>query len=77
LLGRGGRDRLNGLSGGDCLNGNRGRDRLRGGPGDDVLRARDGRRDVLDCGPGQDKAIVDRRDRVRHCEAVERRSRAT
>jgi hypothetical protein len=73
LLGRGGRDRINGLGGGDCLNGGRGRDRLAGGPGNDTLRARDGSRDFLNCGAGEDTAILDRRDRVRDCETVKRR----
>jgi hypothetical protein len=75
LLGRGGRDRLNGLAGDDCLNGNRGRDRLGGGPGNDVLRARDGSRDFLNCGAGDDTAVVDRHDRVRNCETIRRRRR--
>jgi hypothetical protein len=34
----------------------------------DVVRARDGRRDVVDCGQSTDFAIVDRADRVRRCE---------
>jgi Ca2+-binding RTX toxin-like protein len=64
LLGGGGRDRLKGGLGEDVL---------RGGPGDDVLRARDGRTDRLDCGRGEDVAIVDRLDPpVRHCEQVKR-----
>ena len=46
----------------------RGRDRLLGGASVDVVRARDGKRDVIDCGQSTDFAIVDRMDRVRHCE---------
>jgi Ca2+-binding RTX toxin-like protein len=52
------------------LNGGAGTDRLYGGPGNDVLRARDGQRDVVDCGPGRDTAYVDRLDRVSGCETV-------
>jgi len=38
-----------------------GRDRLDGGAGNDVLDARDGRGgDVVRCGPGRDRALVDR-----------------
>ncbi|HEY0317815.1 MAG TPA: S8 family serine peptidase [Solirubrobacterales bacterium] len=70
LLGRGGSDRLDGGGGADCLNGGRGRDTLLGGPGDDVLRARDGFADVVDCGAGNDRAIVDGLDRVHGCEQV-------
>jgi acid phosphatase type 7 len=31
-------------------------------------------RDIVDCGPGRDRALVDRRDRVRRCERVKRKS---
>ena len=37
---------------------------LKGGGGDDVIAARDGQRDVVSCGPGDDRAKVDRKDRV-------------
>jgi hypothetical protein len=77
IAGRGGDDRLRGGEGNDCidggagadvLSGNEGADILRGGVGGDVLRARDGERDVVVCGEGRDRAIVDHRDRVRGCE---------
>ena len=79
LRGRGGRDVLRGLAGGDCLSGGRGADRLHGGPDGDRLKggrgrdridAKDGDRDVVRCGPGHDRARVDRRDRIRGCEAA-------
>jgi Ca2+-binding RTX toxin-like protein len=73
LAGRGGADRMFGNSGRDRLDGGAGRDRLRGGSGDDRLVARDGFRDVVDCGSGRaDRATVDRLDRVRGCERVAR-----
>ncbi|HEX8051486.1 MAG TPA: alpha/beta fold hydrolase [Thermoleophilaceae bacterium] len=82
LIGDGGADRLHGdagddrISGGssrDRLEGGKGHDRLRGGSGDDRLFARDGARDLVDCGPGgADRATVDRLDRVRGCERVAR-----
>ena len=75
LLGRGGNDVLYGGRGNDVLDGGPGADRLFGGPGNDTLRARDGRRDLVDCGPGRDVAIVDRVDRVSGCEVVRRSSR--
>ncbi len=68
IAGGGGRDRLIGEGGRDCLDGGPGRDRLSGGPGDDVLRARDGSPDLVDCGPGEDLAIVDAKDTARSCE---------
>jgi hypothetical protein len=40
------------------------------GAGKDRVLARDGRRDVIDCGHGRDVAIVDRFDRTRRCEHV-------
>jgi RTX calcium-binding nonapeptide repeat (4 copies) len=47
---------------------------LRGGSGKDVLRAVNGARDHVDCGPGRDKAFLDRRDpKPKHCESVKRR----
>jgi hypothetical protein len=83
LIGRRGPDVLFGYRGADCLRGNGGRDRLRGGRGhdklfggidQDKLFARDGSRDLVNCGVGRhDLAVVDRRDRVRGCEAVRRR----
>ena len=72
LLGLGGNDVLYGGAGADTLNGGPGADRIYGGPGNDVLRARDGRRDVVDCGAGRDTAYVDRLDRVSACETVKR-----
>jgi Ca2+-binding RTX toxin-like protein len=59
--------------GNDVLYGGAGSDRLYGGPGNDTLRARDGQRDVVDCGPGRDIAYVDRIDRVSACERIVRR----
>jgi Ca2+-binding RTX toxin-like protein len=68
IAGGAGRDKLIGEGGRDCLDGGPGRDRLSGGPGDDVLRARDGSADLVDCGEGEDLAIVDAKDTVRSCE---------
>jgi Tol biopolymer transport system component len=75
LWGGGGNDTLNGGAGEDRLYGGRGRDRLFGGLGSDLLAARDRQSgDVIACGPGRDRAVVDRRDRVaRDCERVSRR----
>jgi hypothetical protein len=68
IAGGAGRDRLIGGPGRDCLDGGPGRDKLSGGSGDDVLRARDGSADLVDCGDGDDIAIVDPKDTVRSCE---------
>jgi Ca2+-binding RTX toxin-like protein len=68
LLGFRGRDVLEAFVGRDCLNGGRSRDRMLGGRGPDLLKARDGRRDLVDCGRGRDRAFADRRDLVRRCE---------
>lgn len=83
---RGGVDEVRGLGGSDQLHGNGGRDRvvggygedeLFGGRGNDRLRSQDifsqsgAYRDVVDCGPGDDFAAVDFRDRVDdNCEDV-------
>jgi hypothetical protein len=73
LVGGRGNDILNGGRGNDLLDGGPGLDRLYGGPGNDTLRARDGHRDVVDCGPGRDLARVDRADSVSGCETIIRR----
>ena len=72
LLGLAGNDVLYGGAGADLLIGGPGKDRLFGGPGNDTIDARDRQVDVVDCGPGRDTAIVDRRDRVSGCEIVRR-----
>jgi Ca2+-binding RTX toxin-like protein len=85
LVGRSGNDKLLGRAGQDCLLGGRGRDKLKGGsgndhliggPGSDLLISRGGGRDTIRCGPGRhDRAVVDRKDRIRGrgCEIVRRR----
>jgi Ca2+-binding RTX toxin-like protein len=71
-----GADVVYGGKGNDSLWGGRGQDRLYGGPGDDVLHALadDNQRDLLDCGPGNDVAWVNVKDRglyrIVNCETV-------
>ncbi len=83
LAGGDGNDLLNGDSGRDRLYGERGNDRLYagsgsvnlldGGSGRDWIKALNGQRDIVRCGSGRDRAIVDRMDRVFNCESVRRR----
>jgi hemolysin type calcium-binding protein len=63
-----GNDTALGGKGGDQLFDDHGRDRLHGGRGNDRFSARDGHRDVIDCGPGEDIAIIDRFDVAVGCE---------
>ena len=73
LIGDQGNDVLDGAGGNDELQGGDGSDTLRGGPGDDRLRARDGQKDIVECGDGTDTAIVDTADQVdAACEDVQR-----
>src|SRR4051794_22320145 len=77
LRGGAGDDRLSGGAGDDVLTDDRGTDRLSGGAGDDRINSRDrrgtnDRRDVVDCGAGDDTALVDSDDVVRNCEHVQR-----
>jgi dipeptidyl aminopeptidase/acylaminoacyl peptidase len=66
-------DRIWGTVGPDDIDGFRGRDAIGAGIGDDLVGARDGEADRISCGPGQDVATVDRRDRVSgDCEVVRR-----
>ena len=73
LLGFGGNDEFWGLAGDDTLYGGDGDDELYGGTGrdallaaagDDFIEAKDGQRDYVECGGGDDAASVDARDRV-------------
>jgi RTX calcium-binding nonapeptide repeat (4 copies) len=82
LAGLGGNDVLRGLAGADCLNGGKGNDlliggsgvdRFSGGPGKDRILAKDSTRESVDCGPGRDTVVADRKDRLRRCERVTRR----
>jgi hypothetical protein len=73
LLGGAKGDEMHGDAGNDHLFPGTGRDRVRGGAGNDVISARDGSRDVIDCGAGLDRVTADRRDRLRGCERVSRR----
>src|SRR3954451_25388768 len=79
IRGGAGDDRLRGGAGDDVLTDDRGTDRLSGGAGDDRINARDrrgrgsrDRHDVVDCGAGDDTALVDSDDVVRNCEHVQR-----
>jgi RTX calcium-binding nonapeptide repeat (4 copies)/WD40-like Beta Propeller Repeat len=77
LDGGSGNDRLFGGVCDDTLLGGSGRDALYGGEGTDRIRARDGERDVVNCGEtpnADDTAIVDRVDSVRNCTQVLRGS---
>ena len=51
-------------------------DTVRGGAGDDRIAVRDGEQDVVNCGPGIDKALLDFKDVVEDnsCEVVSRRA---
>lgn len=70
LIGGAGWDRLTGGSGADLLIGGPGTNRYSGGGGADIVRAANGRREIVRCGPGRDRASVDRSDRTEGCEVV-------
>ena len=74
LLGSLGDDVVCGHAGDDRISGMAGRDRLFGHGGNDVIHAADGVFDVIGCGPGHDRVVADRSDRVAlDCERVGRR----
>ena len=84
LYGKGGNDKLSGKDGNDVLYGGTGNDKLSGGTGknrysggsgNDVVNAYNKRgNEKVNCGSGSnDRATVDRRDRVSGCERVKRR----
>jgi Ca2+-binding RTX toxin-like protein len=66
-------DELSGGAGKDTIVGGADPDLLSGGSGGDTINARDGGRDTINCGSGNDLARVDRFDVVRRCEQVSRR----
>jgi len=71
LVGGTGSDRIRGMAGNDRIRaGSGGPDCLIGSSGGDRLRAVNRKRDVVSCGPGRDRAVVDRKDRIRGCERV-------
>jgi Ca2+-binding RTX toxin-like protein len=71
LLGGQGDDRMDGGRGNDVLTGGAGADVLVGGSGSDTIYAADGERDIIDCGEGNDRAVVDTVDVVKNCELVQ------
>jgi hypothetical protein len=68
-----GEDLVRGGAGDDRLAGGSAADRYEGGSGNDVVDAVDGKRDVVRCGDGRDRARVDRVDAVAGCERVSRK----
>jgi hypothetical protein len=62
---------IDGGAGADVIDGRDGADHVYGGDGNDIVAARDGTVDWIDCGPGRDRATVDRGDRTRGCELVD------
>jgi Ca2+-binding RTX toxin-like protein len=71
IRGGAGDDHVFGGVGSDQLLGDAGNDILRGGSGNDGIHARDGVRDRISCGPGRDRVIADRKDRISPgCETV-------
>ncbi|MEJ7786338.1 MAG: M28 family peptidase [Solirubrobacteraceae bacterium] len=76
IAGGAGDDHVVGGVGNDQLRGDAGNDVLRGGSGNDRIHARDGFPDRISCGPGRDRVIADRKDRISPgCETVRRPAR--
>jgi hypothetical protein len=73
LEGEDGSDRLTGGSGSDVLIDTKGFNAFDAGAGNDYVNARNGRRELVRCGSGRDRARVDRRDRLRSCERIDPR----
>jgi Ca2+-binding RTX toxin-like protein len=70
LLGGAGDDVIYGGAGNDSITGGAGADRLYGGDGSDTIYAVDDERDIIDCGAGNDRAVVDSVDKTVNCEVV-------
>jgi Ca2+-binding RTX toxin-like protein len=67
-------DVIYGEGGNDNINGRNGRDKIYGGKGDDeIVGGREGSRgkvDIIDCGPGNDRVILYKKDMQENCEKV-------
>jgi Ca2+-binding RTX toxin-like protein len=61
---------LNGEGDDDRIRGTDAEDRINAGKGHDLVNSVDKAEDLLDCGPGLDLALVDRRDFLRNCNIV-------
>jgi hypothetical protein len=69
ILGGRGDDRISGGAGNDYIDGGLGLDRIDGGSGSDTILVADGKKDVVDCGDGNDRVVADAIDVVTNCEA--------
>ena len=70
VAGGGGSDRIRTGAGPNTVTGGAGPDGIATGAGDDRVEARDGRRDRVQCGAGNDSANADSFDLLRGCEMV-------
>jgi Ca2+-binding RTX toxin-like protein len=70
IKGDGGNDTLIGHPGPDNINAGAGTDTVKALAGDDVVNTADGVADTVDCGLGNDKAVVDNKDDLTSCEVV-------
>lgn len=70
ITGNGGNDQLTGGTGEDLLIGGAGTDVLQGGSGDDTISAKDSTAETVNCGLGDDSALVDTTDTVTSCETT-------
>ena len=77
LRGGEGDDELVADDGDDLLDGGLGTDRFDAGPGEDELLAREGVRDIIDCGAGKDTLAMDLKDGAppASCETVDKSDR--
>jgi hypothetical protein len=66
-----GDDIINGGAGADVIQGGAGRDTIAAGAGDDIVRVwADGTPDVVDCGGGDDRAVIGSSDIATGCETL-------
>jgi Ca2+-binding RTX toxin-like protein len=70
LTGNAGNDVITGDAGNDTIVPGPGSDSVNAGDGDDLVDAGEGTADVIDCGPGNDRANVDALDSTVNCEMV-------
>ncbi|MEJ7801674.1 MAG: hypothetical protein WKF60_14220, partial [Ilumatobacter sp.] len=70
ITGGKGNDRILGGDGNDYIDGGLGEDTIDGGAGSDTILVADGKKDIVDCGDGNDRVVSDSIDVVTNCEAT-------
>jgi Ca2+-binding RTX toxin-like protein len=73
ILAFSGEDSVEGEDGNDEMDDGPGKSEIDGGADKDKVTSTEGGGDKIDCGPGRDRAVVHKKDKVKSCEKLKRR----